>query len=179
MCTSLQSLAKTPRPSWITLLLWRGQSSKTHHCIHRSPFPLVSHTPPTQLAKTVWNPKSLSFSWVNERLLWNAPVTKTLQQWKQPREQLEFTLKPYRRPIKLTENNCRFFVGQLCWCHWQDETWDKICWRVVFIPRLFPLFLMVEKMICKDFDNISMSAMHELTNCEPIKCHTRFFSSFL
>lgn len=69
-------------------------------CLYWTLFPLVFSTPPlplaaVQLEATVWNPKSLSFSAVNERLLWNASLTKTLQRWKQPREQLGFTLKPY------------------------------------------------------------------------------------
>lgn len=75
-------------------------------------FPLSPPTPAIQLAETVWNPKSLSFSWVNERLPWNAPVTKTLQQWKQPREQPEFTRKPYTH--KTMFGNWNFSVGQLC-----------------------------------------------------------------
>lgn len=81
-------------------------SSRSQHlcckrlqCLYWSPFPLVFSAPLpltlAQLDETVWNPKSLSFSSVNERPSWNASLTKTLQRWKQPREQLRFTLKPY------------------------------------------------------------------------------------
>lgn len=34
-------------------------------------------------------------------------------------------------------------------------------------------------MICNDFNSMSMSAMHELTICDPIECHTSFVYFFL
>lgn len=84
-----------------SLRLWCSQHlfCKRVQCLYWSLFPLVFSAPlplaVVQLEETVWNPKSLSFSSVNECLPWNASLTKTLQRWKQPRELHRFTLKPY------------------------------------------------------------------------------------
>lgn len=98
------SLSKRNTITYLQSRLFSGRSQhlccKRLQCLYWSLFPLVFSDPPpfsavVQLEETVWNPKSLSFSSVNECLSWNASLTKTLQRWKQPREPLRFTLKPY------------------------------------------------------------------------------------
>lgn len=94
------------------MALWSVQSD-TPLFMMVSISPCLPH--PSHTTETVWNPKSLSFSGENERLPWNGPLTKTLQQWKQPREQPESPEN--HRHIKLCSA-----TGAFLWGSWVRAT---------------------------------------------------------